>query len=125
MVDTVNIIKPKYSKTFYIAKASVLAIFPFVLLLLPVTTFDNGRDVCLFTILSGYHCWGCGMTRACMHLIHLDLAGALSYNKLAFIVLPILCFLLVKDFLDTLSKIRYFSNPQPISGNDDAQDADR
>jgi hypothetical protein len=65
------------------------------------------------------------MTRACMHLIHLDLAGALGYNKLAFIVLPILCFLLIKDFLDTLSKIRYFSNPLPISSSEDAQDTDR
>jgi len=105
--------KLKLPRTFYIAKASVLAIFPFMLLLLPVTTFDNGRDICLFTILSGYNCWGCGMTRACMHLIHLDLAGALGYNKLAFIVLPILCGLLLKDFSDTIKKIRSFSVPAP------------
>lgn len=101
--------KPKYSKLFYIVKAFVWATFPLVLLLLPVTFFDNDTDICLFTILSGYNCWGCGMTRACMHLIHLDLAGALSYNKLAFIVLPILCGLLVKDFADTVKKIRSFS----------------
>lgn len=103
--------KPKYSKTFYIAKASALAIFPLVLLLLPVNTFDTGRDICLFTILSGYNCWGCGMTRACMHIIHLDLAGALAYNKLAFIALPILSGLVLKEFIDTVKKVRSFSAP--------------
>lgn len=103
--------KPKYSKTFYIAKASALAIFPLVLLLLPVNTFDSGRDICLFTILSGYNCWGCGMTRACMHIIHLDLAGALAYNKLAFIALPILSVLVLKEFIDTIKKIRTYSLP--------------
>ncbi len=102
----------KHSKlkkiNFYRAKAIVLALFPITLLLLPATFFDKGRDICLFTILSGYKCWGCGITRACMHMIHLDFKTAEQYNKLVFIVLPILCGLLLAEFLRTINIIRKY-----------------
>lgn len=97
-----------YSKKFYIAKAFALAMFPLVLILLPANTFDSGPEMCLFTIATGIHCPGCGMTRACMHLIHLDTVPALEYNKVAFVVLPILCILLARDFLQTLKRIRRY-----------------
>ncbi len=87
-------------------KAIALVIFPLVLLILPATFFDTGNSLCLFTYLSGYSCPGCGMTRACMHLIHLEGAKALTYNKLSFIVLPILSGLLLKEFIDTVKLYR-------------------
>ncbi len=99
----------KYPKNFYIAKAFALAMFPLVLLGLPINFFDHGPDICLFTLLSGYHCPGCGMTRACMHMIHMDFQGANHYNWLSFIVLPILCGLLLADFINTVKKIRSFN----------------
>ncbi len=100
--------KKVYNKKIYIAKAIALAMFPLVLLMLPATAFDSGPELCLFTRLSGYHCPGCGMTRACMHLIHLDLVPALQYNKVAFVVLPILCILLAIDFFRTIKIIRRY-----------------
>ncbi|PQJ11981.1 hypothetical protein CJD36_009325 [Flavipsychrobacter stenotrophus] len=96
----------KYNPTFYKAKAIVLALFPLVLLLLPADTFDNGKDFCLFTILSGYHCWGCGLTRACMHMIHLDFVTAEAYNIRVFIVLPMLCIMLLVEFVRTIMRYR-------------------
>jgi len=98
-----------YNKTFYIAKAIALAIFPIVLLVLPAAFFDQGPELCLFTRLSGYHCWGCGMTRGCMHLIHLDFASAWEYNGVSFVVLPILCCLLIVEFRNTIIRIKSFS----------------
>lgn len=89
-------------KYFYMVKAVALTIFPLVLLVLPATFFDKGPAICLFTRLSGYSCWGCGLTRACMHLIHLDWAGAANYNKLSFIVLPILCGLTIEEIRRSL-----------------------
>lgn len=62
------------------------------LVLLPASFFDDGRSLCLFTALSGYRCYACGMTRALMHLIHLDVAAAWRYNPLSFVVLPLLLF---------------------------------
>jgi len=55
---------------------------------MPADFFDTGTPVCLFTRLSGYSCYGCGMTRAMMHLLHLNFAIAWNYNKLSFIVFP-------------------------------------
>lgn len=92
------------------AKAFVLAIFPIVLLCLPADFFDSGRDICLLTILSGYHCWGCGLTRACMHLIHLDLGIALTYNKMSFVVLPILCGLVFQEFFKAVKQYQSLKN---------------
>lgn len=82
--------------------------FPLVLLLLPANFFDSGPDICLFTLATGFHCPGCGMTRACMHLIHLDYVPALYLNKKAFVVLPILCVLLLVDFIKTIKRIRNY-----------------
>lgn len=94
------------NKNFYLAKAIALAIFPLALLFLPSNFFDNGPELCLFSRISGYHCPGCGMTRACMHLIHLDLGWALTYNKMSFVVLPMLSVLLLKDFIKTIKQYK-------------------
>ena len=65
-------------------------IVPIVLICLPADFFDTGESLCLSQLLFHKECWGCGMTRACMHLIHFDVAGAYYYNALSFVVLPIL-----------------------------------
>ena len=111
--------KNKYinNTKFYTAKAIVLAVFPLVLLILPVNFFDSGSELCLFTRLSGYHCYGCGMTRACMHLIHLDPQPAWDLNKISFIVLPMLCYLLLQEFYNTLHTIRKYRNPETSTNN--------
>lgn len=84
--------------------------FPLVLLILPVNFFDDGPELCLFTRLSGIKCPGCGMTRACMHIIHLDFVPALNYNKVAFVVLPVLCVLLVVELFKTIKIIKRYDD---------------
>jgi hypothetical protein len=45
---------------------------------------------CVFFVVTGLHCPGCGATR-CLHaLLHGDLAQALSYNPLLVVLLPAL-----------------------------------
>ncbi|HYV95678.1 MAG TPA: DUF2752 domain-containing protein [Chitinophagales bacterium] len=70
-----------------------LIIAPIVLLLLPSTYFDKGHSICLVTLVTGQECYGCGMTRSIMHMIHFDFSTAWNYNKIAFIAFPILCVL--------------------------------
>ena len=77
-----------------------------VLLILPADFFDHGQSVCLSLLLFDTKCYGCGMTRAKQHLIHLDFAIAYSYNKLSFIVLPILIFLWIREFLRRFKKLK-------------------
>jgi hypothetical protein len=69
------------------------------LLFLPKDYFDTGQSVCVSVLLFDFNCFGCGMTRAIQHLIHLDFEGAYCYNKLSFIVLPLSVFMICKELL--------------------------
>ena len=78
---------------------------PITLLLLPKTYFDTGQSICPSIILIGKECPGCGLTRACMHLIHFDFAEAFQFNMLSFIVFPILAFAWAKWFWEDWRKL--------------------
>jgi hypothetical protein len=80
------------NKYWSMAKVVALLLFPLVLLLLPATFFDGGGSICLSVLLADTACYGCGMTRAIMHLLHFDLETALTFNKLSVVVLPLLVF---------------------------------
>ncbi len=73
-----------------------------VLLFLPADFFDHGQPMCISVLLLDRECYGCGMTRAIQHLIHFDFNAAMHFNKLSFIVLPLLAFLIIKDFISLL-----------------------
>ncbi|MBL7819074.1 MAG: DUF2752 domain-containing protein [Saprospiraceae bacterium] len=92
-----------FISTLKLAGFSILII---TLLLMPADFFDTGTPVCLFTRLSGYSCYGCGMTRAMMHLLHLNFAIAWNYNKLSFIVFPLLVFVFGKWYWKELNQLR-------------------
>lgn len=67
-----------------------LLVIPTVLLILPADYFDEGESICLSKVLANTECPGCGMTRGVQHLIHGEFQAAWGFNKLAFIVLPLL-----------------------------------
>jgi hypothetical protein len=73
-------------------------VLPIILLILPANYFDEGQSVCLSLLLANTECYGCGMTRAIMHLIHLNLNQALYFNKLSLAVLPLLIVVWAKYF---------------------------
>ena len=77
---------------------------PIVLMLLPVNFFDNGESICLSKLLAGMECYACGLTRATMHFIHFDFQKAWEYNKLSFIVVPMLFPLWLKAFYEIQGK---------------------
>ncbi len=71
----------------------LVAMIPFVFILLPADFFDQGQSLCLSVLLFDTKCYGCGMTKALQHLIHLEVSKALSYNMISLAVLPALFFL--------------------------------
>jgi hypothetical protein len=89
-------------------KVAGYLLIPVILLLLPATFFDKGQSLCLSQLLAGISCYGCGMTRAIMHLIHLDFAATYAFNKLAFIVFPILSFLWLQGFLKDFKTLKVY-----------------
>jgi hypothetical protein len=94
-----------------ITKTSGYVLLPLVLLVLPADFFDQGQSLCLSKLLAGIECYGCGMTRAMMHLIHLDVQGAAGFNKLCFIVFPVLSVLWVQWFLKDYKRLQQALRP--------------
>ena len=74
-----------------------LLLLPIVLILLPSTFFDSGNTICMSVVFFNLECYGCGLTRAIQHLIHLELDQAMYFNKLSLVVLPSLIFYYIKE----------------------------
>jgi hypothetical protein len=96
------------------AKVVALLLFPLVLLLLPATFFDGGRSICLSVLLADTACYGCGMTRAIMHLLHFDLETALTFNKLSVVVLPLLVFVWGQSLYRESMQLQRFYKSQGV-----------
>jgi hypothetical protein len=60
---------------------------------MPSDYFDSGETVCLSVRLFNMECYGCGLTRSIMHLIHFEFSDAYYFNPLGFIVFPIIAIL--------------------------------
>lgn len=84
---------------FIIAKLFFIVVTPLVLLLLPANFFDSGQSICLSKLLFSFECLACGMTRACMHLIHFNFEEAFAHNMASFVVLPLLGIIWVQWFI--------------------------
>jgi hypothetical protein len=57
---------------------------------------------CPVYALTGLYCPGCGSMRALHHLLHGDIAGALTFNPLLVIALPFLSYLFARETLPLL-----------------------
>lgn len=77
---------------------------PLVLILLPVDFFDHGESICLSKSLAGMECPACGLTRGVMHFVHLDFGAAWSYNRLTFLIVPMLFPLWLKALYEARGK---------------------
>jgi hypothetical protein len=88
---------------FYI---SGLIAVPIGLLLLPADYFDTGQSVCVSMVLFDQECYACGMTRGIQHLLHLDFMSAANFNRLSFIVLPLLIYLWFDELRKSYFKLK-------------------
>ena len=77
-------------KIVFYTRTIITILAPFVILLLPIDYFDSGESICLSKRIAGINCYACGLTRATMHFVHFDFAGAWQFNKLSFLVVPML-----------------------------------
>ncbi len=84
---------------FTLFRLFLIVAVPVVLLVLPADFFDSGQSICLSKLIFNFECYGCGMSRACMHLIHFDFEEAYAYNMLSFIVFPLLAIVWVQWFI--------------------------
>ena len=59
----------------------------------------NDKSICLWKILTGHECLGCGITRAFHALFHLQFPRAFEFNHGIIIVAPLLLYLWIKLIL--------------------------
>jgi hypothetical protein len=69
------------------------------LIFLPKDFFDYGKPICISVNLFHKECYACGLTRATQHLLHFDFNGAAKYNRLSFITLPLIVYLVLFEFI--------------------------
>ncbi|MGC2241835.1 MAG: DUF2752 domain-containing protein [Acidimicrobiia bacterium] len=58
-----------------------------IALMAMMAPFDHGPTTCPFALLTGVACPGCGMTRAVSHLLHGDIATAITLHPLSPMIL--------------------------------------
>ncbi|MBI3510779.1 MAG: DUF2752 domain-containing protein [Bacteroidetes bacterium] len=64
-----------------------------MLLILPADFFDHGEVLCPSVYFFNRTCFGCGSTRAVMHMLHFDFRKAWEFNKLSVVVVPFLTYM--------------------------------
>ncbi len=96
--------KAKPSSTSKKIRLAGWLLLPAVLYLLPAEGIMHGRSLCLFRNLFDRPCYGCGMARALFSLLHGDAAAAWDYNRLAFVVAPLLLYLYIKELKKTIGE---------------------
>ena len=89
----------------------VILISLLLLILITVWYFLSVKEIisipCLFHKITGLHCPGCGMSRAIISLMHLNVYQAIRYNALVIILVPGLIIYLI-------FKIKSYINNQPF-----------
>lgn len=96
----------KVNRVVKVLVFGIVLIIGIILLILPADFFDRGDSVCLSVVFFDLKCYGCGMTRAVQHLLHFNFEEAYYYNRLSFIVLPLLSYLIIVEFIKFLKDIK-------------------
>lgn len=95
-------------------KIGAYIVTPIFLFILPSTYFDHGQSISLFELIGVEGYYSKGITKACMHMLHFDFKGAAEYNKLVFVVLPLIAIVwiasLIREIRILLAERKSFNN---------------
>jgi hypothetical protein len=87
----------------------VILIMPILLYFIPVEWLNKQATICLFKNILGIECYGCGITRAIISGVQLNLRSAFQYNQMIVIVLPLLTYIWIRTLISFI-KTTHFNN---------------
>lgn len=79
----------------------VLLPFFFVCAVKLLVTYSP-HSICVFKLITGKECWGCGMTRAFNELFNFHFQAAYAYNPRIIIVAPLMLFAWMQTVIVTV-----------------------
>lgn len=83
-------------------RLSLLTITPFLVWWVDYHSGKGDFSFCLFKLMTGRACYGCGTLRGLSALLHLDFDAALRLNPLNLLTLPLFCALYVREWIRAL-----------------------
>ena len=83
-------------------KLAIILALSFIYLL--ISYFTGFYIPCLFHLLTGLYCPGCGVTRMLQSILKFDFYAAFRYNQLLFIMLPAIAFLVINSIICYIKK---------------------
>lgn len=84
----------------------IFILSPIVFLVLPANYFDYGDSMCISVVLFDQKCWGCGITRALQHAMHLEFSNAFKFNQLFPFVAVSLVYVWLRELVAFLKIIK-------------------
>ena len=89
-------------------KQIALVGIPFILLGLPENYLHGKEFICISKVFSDIECYGCGMGNAIFQLLHFNFEEAYHFNKLSFVVFPLLAYTYISEV------IKAFATKKPM-----------
>ncbi len=102
-------IKQNIKKKRYSLRSLGVGIIFFIFLYVLTKAFNT--SLCIINRIFKIKCFGCGMTRAFISILHLDFVSAFKYNVLSiplFFAIALYCFILVVDILFSKNFVEVF-----------------
>lgn len=107
-------IKKYFNKKYiHILFVALLPIFFYIGVRLLVN--ENPYPICIFKILTGHNCWGCGITRAFNALFQLQFERAFEFNPRIVIVAPLMFWIWISTLISTIRTTEFQSSSETES----------
>lgn len=80
-----------------IASVVLLALAPVLVFCVDYHATDQDLSFCLFKLVTGHRCYGCGLLRGLSAVLHGDPVAAWRLNRVNAVTIPLLGYLYVKE----------------------------
>jgi hypothetical protein len=83
-----------------------LVVLPLILFFIDVESIEKKQSLCFSVVFFNQECYGCGMGRALLNLLHFNFLAAYHFNPLSFIVFPMFTLIWIKELFEKIKTIK-------------------